>query len=290
MLSVATPVYNRARTAVKALESIINDEYVDNLIVVDDGSRSDQFEILKDFCGRHKKIQLIRNKENLGPNGNYRKILEILADQENEFLFLCESDMLLAPGWGKYFLEAFRHSKETVCLAPMLHVDQLRSNRSYQFQQRCLNGVYQKKTNGSLEKIKTSFGSCYTEFPDREIPLKIGRLKLRYVSNSVCTMVFRRVFLKKIPLENLSRYPCEEDAWLSWSCFAYNGYHPQSLAAFDPGLAFTFGEEGLHGPMMLCNKRWAGSFWWRYSATAVLMKLFFRLKISFLKRLQKLLP
>jgi glycosyltransferase involved in cell wall biosynthesis len=284
IIAVAMLTYNRAKGAVTSIRSVCDDPLVSKVWVLDDGSDKENWRILKEFCEGQPKVKLIRNKKNLGYAANLIKALNLLREEKNDYVFLCESDMLLAKGWGSVVINTFRLSPETIGIAPMLHTDQLAPNRSEYFIERCLKGIYIKQKDGSLKQVKKPFGSCFTELPDRQKPLTAGRFKIRYVSNSIGTLIFRKEFFKKLPFNDIREYPVEEDGWLSWACFEYNNYNPKSLAVLDPGLAFTYGE-GLHGAMILTNQRWIGSFWWRYSTTSfitrTLLKIYKRLGRSF---------
>ncbi len=284
---VAMPIFNRSETALRSLSSVAVDPCVDKIAVFDDGSEESQYERLARYCENYSKIQLERETVNKGYTYTLKKALSFLQDQSAEYLFLCESDMLLVSDWGRIMISGFDTSPSTVCITPMLHMDQLTPNRCEKFRVRSLYGVYEEK-GGIRRQIKKPFGSCFSEFPDRQPFKKIGKLKLRFVSNSIGTMVFRNRFLKKWDINDLDGYQGQEDARMSWACFAYNDFDPRSLGVFDPGLALTFGEAGLHGAMALCNRRWIGSFWWRYSWSAALTRKCVRLKIMLMNRLRYL--
>jgi len=289
MITATVLTYNRIKTAIKSIQSLVNDPFLSKIIVVDDASSQENLAALKKFCSNIPKIDLISNKENLGYNENLIKALSFLKKESTDLLFLCESDMLLCKGWGEIIQEAFNLSPNTVCITPMLHIDHFIPNKSEKFRKLYLEGVYEDRGREELAGTKKSFGTCYTELPDAQAPIKVGKTKLIYVPNSVGTMVFRNRFFKKLPLDQIKNYPGHEDAWLSWACFEYNNYHPKSLGALDPGLALTFGKTGLHVFMFLCNERWLGSFWWRFKMTSALTKFFYRPWYTFLAVIKKYL-
>lgn len=281
--TVAVLTYNRGNTAVKSINSIALDPCVASVCVFDDGSTEDNIALLRNCSESHECVKIIENKNNMGYCSNLIKALRYLSQAKTEYVFLCESDMLLAEGWGKMADEAFCHSPESVVLSAMLHRDQLTQNRSARFRKRCLEGVYRTLANGSKEQIEKPFPSSYTLYPDAQPIVELGRQNLRYVSNSIGTLIFRTAFMKKIlhDLEQIHEYPEQEDAWLSWACFAYNDFCPKSLMVLDPGIALTFGKIGLHGAMILCNLRWIGSWWWRYCWTSALTRRYCFIRYKF---------
>jgi len=281
--TVAVLTYNRGFTAVKSINSVAHDPHVASVCIFDDGSTEENKALLRGCAEEYENVTLVENAKNSGYCNNLMKALRYLSQAKTEYVFLCESDMLLAEGWGGMAYNSFCHSPESVALSAMLHCDQLTPNRSARFRKRCLEGVYRTLADGSKEQIKKPFPSCYTLYPDAQPIVHLGRQNLRYVSNSVGTLIFRKVFIDKIisDVEQLRGYPEQEDAWLAWAYFAYNDFNPKSLMVLDPGIALTFGTDGLHGPMILSNLRWIGSWLWRYCWTSALTRRYYSIRYKF---------
>lgn len=284
LFTVAVPTYNRSDTAIKAIKSLVNDRFVGEIYVFDDGSSSDHLEKLRALCEDYGNVHLCENIKNLGWAGNIKQALGVLAKAETEYVFLCESDMMLADGWGSIVNDAFCESAESVALSAMLHRNQLRPNRSAEFRKRCLDGggVIKVLSDGT-EILRDPFGSCYVEYPDEQLPVKMHNYKICYTSNSVGTIFFRSIFLKKFidDIDQMLKYSHQGDAWLSWVCFSYNDFNPKSLMVLDPGIALTFGEDGLNGRMMLNNVRWIGKWWWRYMWSSELIRFWYYFRYVF---------
>jgi len=287
MFTVAFMTWNRAATAVKSLKSILAESLVERIYVFDDCSNEQNWPLLKQCCLSDERIVIKRNEKNCGFNENYYNAMKQLQSVEKGYVFLCESDMLMANGWGKKVLAAFEKNPLSAALAPMLHLDQFTENRSEKFQKRCLHGTEEIQQDGTVWKKKV-IGYCFDEYPDKQDPVFVDGSMIRFVSNCVCTIVFRQGFLQKIELEEMNKFPAEQDAWISWACFHNNNRNPKSIMVFDPGLALTFGEEGLHGAMYLNNLRWTGSFWWRYDFTAKLIRWFGLKRITIPMRLRRI--
>ena len=70
MVSVYMPTKNRAETAIRAIQSILNQTYKNiEIIVVDDGSDQDHYEKLSNFCSANKKVTLLKNQRQNGAPG-----------------------------------------------------------------------------------------------------------------------------------------------------------------------------------------------------------------------------
>lgn len=66
-VSIIMPVYNASKFLNEAIDSVINQTYKNwELIAVDDGSKDNSLEILKDYSKKYKNIRVFKNKKNLG--------------------------------------------------------------------------------------------------------------------------------------------------------------------------------------------------------------------------------
>lgn len=279
-ISVAFLTYNRSKTSIKSLRSVVSDPNVTDIVIFDDGSDANEIGLIQKFAKNNKKISIRTNKKNLGYQINLSKALKYLSTKDSDLLFLCESDMLLSFGWGNSINEAFKISTESVALSAMLHRDQMRKNRSAIFQSRSLTGYDPRYPENKHNK---PFGTrCYTQMPSDQEYLKLNRHTIKFVSNSVGSLIFKKSALKKIFLNinKLKDHVNDEDAWLSYMCFKVNNFNPKSLMVLDPGIALTFGEPGLHGHMFLNNLRWDGSFAWRNKTLAFLIRRYYLLIYS----------
>jgi glycosyltransferase involved in cell wall biosynthesis len=94
-VSIAITTYNRPGITHKAIEEVLYDSRVSEIIVLDDCSDIDNFNILCDNLknrDRDKKIKISRNVENLGMMWN--KVLAVSLCS-NEFAILFDSDNIL---------------------------------------------------------------------------------------------------------------------------------------------------------------------------------------------------
>ena len=91
MLSIAMTTYNGSKYLQKQLDSILNQSYSDfELVICDDCSIDDTFEILKIYEKRDSRIKIFKNNENIGFSKNFEKTISLckfdyiaLADQDD---------------------------------------------------------------------------------------------------------------------------------------------------------------------------------------------------------------
>jgi glycosyltransferase involved in cell wall biosynthesis len=84
------PVYNAAAYVVEAIESVIYQTYTDwELLVLDDQSTDNSFELCKAFEKKHPRITVERNDRNLGMVGNWN---EGVSKCKNEFFIKLDAD------------------------------------------------------------------------------------------------------------------------------------------------------------------------------------------------------
>ena len=92
-VSVLIPAYNGARYIRSAVDSVLTQTGVDlELIIVDDNSKDGTAEIAEAYQDR--RIRVVRNPSNLGPEGNWNRALELAT---GTYVKLLPQDDLLQP-------------------------------------------------------------------------------------------------------------------------------------------------------------------------------------------------
>ncbi len=98
-VSVLMCTYNGASYLRKQLDSILNQTYpISKIIIVDDCSRDNTIEIIKEYQRENHNIDLILNTENLGSNRSFHKVISLA---ETELFALCDQDDI----WKKNKIE-----------------------------------------------------------------------------------------------------------------------------------------------------------------------------------------
>lgn len=92
-VSVCIPTYLGASHLAAAIESVLQQSYIDfELIIIDDNSPDRTFEIVSSY--RDNRIRYIKNPTNLGPEGNWNKCL---AEAKGQYIKLLPHDDVLHP-------------------------------------------------------------------------------------------------------------------------------------------------------------------------------------------------
>jgi len=94
-VSILIPVYNRKKIILQTLNSAVNQTYKNiEIIVVDNKSTDNTFEVVKEFAKYHPNVRVYQNEENIGPVRNWRKCLDYAT---GEYVKILWSDDLIAP-------------------------------------------------------------------------------------------------------------------------------------------------------------------------------------------------
>lgn len=98
-ISIAIPHYNRAALIHRPLWNIVNDERVEEIVIVDDGSSQEEFELLQNNVARYdqrKVVALYRREKNKGTQ--FTK-MECVEKTMGPWLILLDSDNTLFRGY-----------------------------------------------------------------------------------------------------------------------------------------------------------------------------------------------
>lgn len=94
LVSILIPVYNREKIILETLNSAISQTYSNiEIIVVDNKSTDNTFEIVKQFAKSYPNVKVYQNEENIGPVKNWRKCLDYAS---GEYIKILWSDDLIA--------------------------------------------------------------------------------------------------------------------------------------------------------------------------------------------------
>ena len=114
-LSVCLPTYNGVNYLAQAIESILNQSYVDfELVICDDASKDSTFELLQKYAVNDKRIRLYRNEHNIGLFANYNKCL---AYASADLIKLFAQDDLLSPTALERCIDVFEREPDVVLVS-----------------------------------------------------------------------------------------------------------------------------------------------------------------------------
>lgn len=94
-VSVIMGIYNCASTLVEALDSLYAQTFQDfKIILCEDGSSDDTYEIAQQYASQHDNIVLIRNEKNMGLNYTLNRCLEMV---DTEYVARMDGDDISLP-------------------------------------------------------------------------------------------------------------------------------------------------------------------------------------------------
>jgi glycosyltransferase involved in cell wall biosynthesis len=95
-ISVLIPTFNYARFLPEAIESVLSQDFQDfELLIVDDCSGDNTAEVVKPYCSRDSRVQLIVHSRNMGMVNNWNYCLERARGEYIKFVF--GDDRLYSP-------------------------------------------------------------------------------------------------------------------------------------------------------------------------------------------------
>lgn len=93
LVSVCMPVYRSEKFVLESIQSVLDQRFTDfELIVVDDASPDDTYRIANEI--QDPRLRVYRNQENLGPEGNWNKVLSLA---KGRYIKLLPGDDTLYP-------------------------------------------------------------------------------------------------------------------------------------------------------------------------------------------------
>ena len=140
-ISVLMGIYNCASTLIEALDSLYAQTYQDfKIILCDDGSQDDTYEVAQKYAQEHDNIVLISNRENKGLNYTLNRCLEYA---DTEYCARMDGDDISLPTRFEKELEFLdTHPEYSIVSCPMQYFDE--------------NGVFRVGNEGGEPEI-TSF-------------------------------------------------------------------------------------------------------------------------------------
>ena len=122
-ISVIMGIYNCASTLQEALDSLYNQTFQDfEIILCDDGSNDNTYELALDNKSKHDNIILLRNETNLGLNITLNKCL---AAAKGEYIARMDGDDISLPTrFEKQVIFLDNHPEYAIVSTPMIHFDE----------------------------------------------------------------------------------------------------------------------------------------------------------------------
>ena len=110
LISICIPTYNGARTIEKTLNEIVTQLSNDfEIIVSDDVSTDNTFEIVEKLQSNCNSIKLFHNKENLGMDGNFHRTRQLARGR---YIWFCGQDDILGDGILQQVLRMIKSNED----------------------------------------------------------------------------------------------------------------------------------------------------------------------------------
>jgi glycosyltransferase involved in cell wall biosynthesis len=131
-LTVVMPNYNHAKYLHESLDAILNQEYKNfELIIIDDGSTDNSFEIIKEYQNKNSNIRFFQNKKNLGVIQTVNMGISLA---NGEYLAFCAADDIV---FSEFFKDTVnfvkKNSNIAICCGESSYFD---GKNPYQFHNR----------------------------------------------------------------------------------------------------------------------------------------------------------
>ncbi|MEQ8407150.1 MAG: glycosyltransferase [Gammaproteobacteria bacterium] len=98
-LTIGLATYNGFSTIAESIESLLSQTYTNfKLLVSDDASSDNTLKVIEEYAKLDRRIQCIKQHENLGPLGNFRKVLDMA--ETKYFMWASQDDL-----WSANYLE-----------------------------------------------------------------------------------------------------------------------------------------------------------------------------------------
>lgn len=122
-ISVLIGIYNCSTTLEEALDSLYTQTYQDfKIILCEDGSSDDTYQVAKDYANHHDNVVLIKNERNMGLNYTLNNCLKYA---DTEYVARMDGDDISLPNrFEKEIKFLDEHPEYAVVSGPMIYFDE----------------------------------------------------------------------------------------------------------------------------------------------------------------------
>ncbi len=114
--------WNNYADTKECLTSLLAVDYPQySIVVVDNGSRHEDYARLKEAYGGHEKIRLIRNDENLGFTGGNNVGMRLALERQADYILLLNNDTIVDKGLLSALILPFQHDEKLGMTTPKIY-------------------------------------------------------------------------------------------------------------------------------------------------------------------------
>lgn len=149
-LTLAITVYNRYELLLESFAQVIDDPRIDEILIMDDHSKDEYWNRIKELPKFNEKIKVVRQLENRGMSVNKR---DAVFNSKNEWVILFDSDNVI----GKDYLNALE-IELSEAISRMIYCP---SFAKPNFDYRTLPSIYGFKSLGTKPDMNDPIVNCF---------------------------------------------------------------------------------------------------------------------------------
>jgi glycosyltransferase involved in cell wall biosynthesis len=219
VVSVCIPTYNGEKYLRETLNCVLAQTYKDfELLVVDDYSFDNTYEILLEYASKDNRIRIVRNEKNLGLVGNWNRCVELAYGDWIKFVF---QDDIIAPDCIERLLESCKGgSLFAVCRRNIIFDKDAEPLKKY-YKEYIENVTIEKIFHGKTVISPEMFKSACLEY-----------MEGNFIGEPTAVMLHKSIF-KKVGLFNTHLIQmCDIEFWIRVGIYEGFVYVPDNLATF----------------------------------------------------------
>jgi len=220
-LSVIIPVFNEKNTIKKILEKVKKLPFVNDMVVVDDGSVDGTTKILRNFP-KQKKIKIIFNKKNQGKGFAVRTALMYV---KGKYVIIQDADLEYDPREFPLLLKPIKEGKAEVVYGSRFTGE----HRNMFFWHMQANKFLTLVTNILYNTTLSDMETCYKLFPvDLAKQLKLNSKRFDIEPEITAKILKKKIRIYEVPISYAGREYHEgkkiswlDGIWALWTLLRY---------------------------------------------------------------------
>ena len=212
-LSVIIPVFNEKNTIKKILEKVKKLPFVNDIVVVDDGSVDGTTKILRNFP-KQKKIKTIFNMKNQGKGFAVRTALKHV---KGKYVIIQDADLEYDPREFPLLLKPIKEKKATVVYGSRFTGE----HRNMFFWHMQANKFLTLVTNILYNTTLSDMETCYKLFPvDLAKQLKLNSKRFDIEPEITAKILKKKIRIYEVPISYAGReyHEGKKIGWLDGIC------------------------------------------------------------------------
>jgi glycosyltransferase involved in cell wall biosynthesis len=219
-VSVCIPTYNGGQYIGQCLESIISQSFANlEILIVDDCSTDNSFELIQEYALRDSRIKYIRNPKNLGLVENWNRCIELSSGEWIKFVF--QDDIIKPNCVEKMYNHGKMVNKEIIICRREIVFEKLTDEIKNDFKKYLRDVSIESIFKGKTEIQPYEFCRAV-----------VNNLWVNFIGEPTAVMIHREIFKRFGNFDNELRQLCDFEFWCRVGCNVGIAYVNQKLAIF----------------------------------------------------------